>query len=97
MKKFMIILILILSIGILAVVTKPSEDHFQEWIKIKTESNTKTSDSWSAKLLRKGFQTQVKYSTNYKDKTFYSIVETRMLDQEMTYFGVFGMWFHYKR
>ena len=86
MKKIVIVLLLIL---ILAALTKPSEDNFNDFIKSEMKN---TNDDVFTKIIKGGLNIQSQLTTVYKDKMLYSTVKTKIANEKIEYIGLFGTW-----
>lgn len=88
MKKGIIFLAVIL---ILAAITKPSENSFNNYVKSKLE--IKNNDKFLDMMAKGALQIQSNLLTQYEDKIFFSYGKTSLANTNPEFIGVFGFWF----
>lgn len=84
-RKLIIILVILLIAGL----TNPSEENFQEHIKseMKEGNENKVQD-----LVDEGLSVQSKITSDYNSRILFSTVSTTIANEKRKYFGVFGFW-----
>ncbi len=90
MKKFATLLILLLLIAVLLAVTKPNKQDFELFI--SQEFNSKQNSSLLGSVISKGIGYNAKRTIQYKDKIFFSLVTTKIVNEERKFIGIIGQW-----
>ena len=90
MKKIAISFILVLLLLITAAITKPSEDHFDNFLNEHFVQDQ--SDDIFTKGAKALVKLQSKWTTEYEDKIFFAKAHTKIVNDKMDFVGAFGFW-----
>jgi hypothetical protein len=93
MKKLVYIMLMMMVLGVVLIISKPSENNFLDYINESTK--TTSEDSFLNKVVAAGVNFKAKASFTYTDKFFFAKARIDILE-EQEYLGVLGVWIELK-